>query len=52
MAKTQEQSSLQGVVHQAARRLRKKVVLFVCDDLWRVRAYECIWVPAAVEAVV
>ncbi len=30
-----KQSSLKGVVNQAASWLRKKAILFVCDDLWR-----------------
>ncbi len=34
LAEMRKQSSLTGVVNQAARWIRKKAILFVCDDLW------------------
>ncbi len=44
-AKMEEQSSLEGVIHQAARWLREKEVLFVCDDLWRSPTSEYGYLP-------
>ncbi len=35
VAKMKEQSSLEDVIHQAARWIHKKNVLLVCDDSWR-----------------
>ncbi len=45
VAKMEEQSSLEGVIHQAARWIRMKEVLFVCDDLWRSPTREYGYLP-------
>ncbi len=45
LVEMRKQSSLTGVVKQAASWLRKKAILFVCDDLWRSPAFEFGYLP-------
>ena len=45
LAKMEKQSSLKGVVSQAARWLRQKIVLLVCDDLWLSSASDFGYLP-------
>ena len=45
LVEMRKQSSLKEVVNQAASWLRKKAILFVCDDLWRSNACEFGYLP-------
>ncbi len=45
LVEMRKQSSLTGVVNQAASWLRKKVILFVCDDLFRSPSCEFGYLP-------
>ncbi len=45
LVEIRKQSSLTGVVNQAASWLRKKVILFVCDDLFRSPSCEFGYLP-------
>ncbi len=45
LVEMRKQSSLKGVVNQAASWLHKKAILFVCDDLWRSPGCEFGYLP-------